>query len=383
MDKAQSSFGFKQILTLVVFIALALFGTIAIVNIFSSMKDAEVVLFLDQLMTDIEVVKTSRSATVNTYTLPNSVDSLLFIDRSYKDILLEEDVITYNPVILDSLTSEQDINLFVLGRNGEVIRSANIGNVNIRQFRGTGCLGLAHLNSTFGSVELPLSLGPGGSLNIGDECDGLFYKSFTEPFDSDIFDTMDEPVYGELSANNRRIMIRENAMTGTGTHFDRFNFTLPSSDRFFLRHTSRIDRIHYNGLTPSDSQIKFRIGFMNSSGDVGFFGPNISANSEDDEGYFYTTNGQRIIYPSEDSPYANFIRMDVGVYMFASSDLRQTPELYGVHISYFKRMSENLCRILDNVDLGCSILDFYLSGGWHFTCCDDYNLLCELSCDVE
>ncbi|MFT4303600.1 MAG: hypothetical protein ACMXYG_03475 [Candidatus Woesearchaeota archaeon] len=296
--KSETNTFFIIIITLIVTAMIVGIGTITIRNIIGTVEDVEIIKFVETLESDIKLMAVKRGSAIYEYQLPERIDSLIFIDKTNKRALLNNDFIKRNPIIYDSIESGQNRNIFLFDRMGNLVNSFYIGEINVGQFGNQICTGVGFLNSTFGRINIRITNQPGVGITLGDECKDMDCFLFQGPFRDNIIENIQGFPRVKIIGNRYVIQLAENQARTTPENIIYFsNGSINTTAWDLSSNTYSADRIYFSSRDEGESKVLYRIGFQEIAGYWHFFGPNLTANS-DEEDYYYTYSGQYITEPS-------------------------------------------------------------------------------------
>lgn len=305
---------FKTLITLFAAIFIILFGYNAIMKLMNTSADAEVGIFTNTIKTDLEVVAAQRSTIERQYELPNNVGSVIIVDRAFRNVLTEDEILRQYPLVIDSLDTGELRNIFFFTRTGNFLYSDYIGDIEIGSFDGEPCKGYAIIENAFGMITLPLSFT--GKLFIGESCPGQRIISFAGPFNQmqDLADYNDI----EIASTLQRITLRLDRDVDLGDYVQQGHFLTRNLP---IDSSMNPQRLYFRAQIPEGARLQFQMGY-NMSDDSGwkFSGP-----SGDDT--YYENYGQVLTVPEGD-----FNAMRINVTMQRSPE-RTSPEIYAISIA--------------------------------------------------
>ena len=279
--------------------------------------DAEVALFINTLKTDLEVVTAQRSTIEKRYELPNNVGSVIIVDRAFRNVLAEDDIVGQYPLVIDSLITGELRNIFFFTRTGNFLYSDYIGDIEIGSFNGEPCKGYAIVENAFGAITLPLSFT--GKLFIGEPCPGQRIISFVGPFNQmqDLIDHNDI----EIASTLQRITLRLDRDINVGDYVHEGYFVTRDLP---INHTMNPQRLYFRAQVPEGAKLQFQMGYNMTDGTGwNFTGPSGELDT------FYENYGQLLTVPEQE-----FDIMRINVSMQRSPE-RTSPEIYAVSIATF------------------------------------------------
>jgi hypothetical protein len=325
MDKkSEANNIFMFMLTLAVVSIILLLGMMAVGSVMNFMADSEMSMFENKLREDINRVSLRKTSQEMTYSMPKKVSRIMLVDRAYREIILQNPLVVRNRIVYDSLESDEDANVFLFSKTGSFIKKLHVGNMEVGKFGDQACTGVGEIINTHNEIKIRITNKPGSRVMLGEECTEIRQAIFRSPFSQDLF-----PVgftAAVITPNLQSIALAKSAMSGK--YFQEANF---SSPKFNINFQNRIDRIYYDALIIRDSKIRFRIGLEDTQGEWHYYGPDINATHEDEEGFFYTLNGEYIVLPD-----IEFVSVKVMIYISATKDGMDTPLLNWVKLTYFE-----------------------------------------------
>ncbi|MFT4297941.1 MAG: hypothetical protein ACMXX5_01995 [Candidatus Woesearchaeota archaeon] len=330
--KAEVEHTFTILIIVVVTIFLLIFGTIFIRNMITTIHDSELADFSKALEENIKQMSMSRGSRTYTYEMPSRVSKIILVDTTNRRALLRNDIIKENPLLYDSIDSGHHNNMFLFSSNGDLIRSSYIGDISLGQFGDQICTGIAVIDDIRSRLEIMMTSRPGMDVILGEDCEGLNYVAFQGPFSQDIITDMDRFPHIELTGNRRQISLRKDEIRMVDYQALYFSNGSINSTPFNLNSYAgqKVDRIFFSTDTPGDTDALFRMGFRNNIGQWHFYGPNLTASSDDID-YYYSYPGQYITLPG-----FNYTQVKVEIHLFSSEDNLRTPIFHWLRLSYFE-----------------------------------------------
>jgi len=323
---------FTMLLISVVTIIIIVFGGTAVVKIMSSVEDVELADFASTFTEDIKRINAKKGSDVFTYELPSKVKKVLLIDTTNKKALLNNDFVKSQPIIMDVVESDERKNMFLFSATDKLIKSFYVGKVSLGQVGSQICTGIGMINVSFSQLKVRITKKTGWPVMIGDECEGLKYITFQGPFDNSLI-TSGVP-HVKIVANDRQVTLKEDPIRMIDYQTVYFRNGTLNSTEFPINSSQAIDRIFFSTTIPTGTDIMFRIGYKdNVYRDWSFFGPNLTANNVNDEGYYYEYPGQYIVQPG--SPIYPYSDIMIQVHFFATNDFLTTPTFNWAKISYY------------------------------------------------
>jgi len=318
-------------LIVTVVVILLIFGMRAFWNTYSSLQDVELADFANALGENVKQRNAKGGSAVYEYHIPSKVKTLVVIDTTNKKALLHNDFIKKHPLLQDIIETEERKNMFLLNSKGDLLNSFYIGKISLGQFGDQSCTGVGIINITDSYLELRITKKGGEGLFLGEECEGLRYMVFQEPFN----DMPGITAHVALSSNEKKIQIAENKILMVDYQEVYFKNGTINSTEFDINSSQVLDRFYFNVNLPDDTDIKFRMGYKDKMyGGWSFFGPNLTAATSMDPGYYYEYPGQYIVSP-DTTPYYPFTAVKVAIYFYSSTDLLTTPSFSWLKVSYF------------------------------------------------
>lgn len=328
--KGEIEHTFTLLLIAVVTIIIIIFGGTAIVKIMSSVEDVELADFASTFTEDIKRTNAKKGSDVFTYELPSKVKKIMIIDTTNKKALLNNDFVKSQPIIIDAVESDERKNMFLFTATDKLIKSFYIGEVSLGQIGSQVCTGIGVMNVSFSQLKIRITKKTGWPITIGDECNGLKYITFQGPF----IDELSGVPHVKIIANDKQITLREDPIRMIDYQTVYFRNGTLNSTVFPINSSQTIDRIFFSTIIPTGTDIKFRIGFKdNVYRDWSFFGPNLTANSASDKGYYYEYPGEYITRP--ESPVYPYSDVMIQIHFFATNDFLTTPTFNWAKISYY------------------------------------------------
>jgi hypothetical protein len=332
--KAEMEHMFTTLITIAVVIIILIFGSITITKTLNRLQEIELVDFANKLQENIKQMDSIRGSRVFTYEIPSRIKTIMFIDTTNQRALLNNEVIKNNPLLYDSVQTPDNINMFLLSKKGDLIKSFNIGEITIGQFGDQECTGVGILEINIRTIQLRITNKPGTGIVLGEECLGMKYYAFQGPFDENIVTQTGGIQRLQITGNRRQITLINNELE-IGPNYEEVYFQNGSINTSLVNINSmagmRVDRIFYSTDTPADTDILFRVGFKNSNNNQwNFYGPNITALDNQTEQYYYYYPGQYITQPDY-----NYSQVKAQIWLFASEDKLITPTFHWLTLSYY------------------------------------------------
>ncbi|MCB9359008.1 hypothetical protein H6503_03705 [Candidatus Woesearchaeota archaeon] len=314
---------FIFLIAIVVIGVILTIGIVSVVNLMSNIEDVEMAKFAEDLQQDIKQASVKKGSTINEYRLPSKIGSMVFLDKTNKKALLNNQFVQERPIISDSIESGEKMNLFLFSKSGNLLKSYYVGEIGVGQFGDQVCTGVGFLNSSFGKVSIRMTNKPGIGMVLGEECTGLNYIAFQGPFTNDMLPTSEGVPHIAITSNKQALVLAEDIIRTTPEqpiYFD--NGSINSS----IMPIDAVDRIFFSASADDDSEIRYKVGFRETSGYWHFFGPNVT----DAESY-YSYSGQKVTEPS----WAYDAAM-IEISMHSNYQHTVSPQVNWVKLSYFE-----------------------------------------------
>jgi hypothetical protein len=340
--KAEVNQVFIFLIIAAVIVVIILFGFAQIQQMIKSVQEAEMQVFANQLTKDIEFVSLKKGSQTFTYTLPNSVKSIVFLDSSYKTVLMENLFIKKNPIIYDALESDQKMNMFLMSKSGKLLKSFYIGEIEVGQFGDQACSGVGKIDATLSKIRIRITNKYGTKLFIGDECSNIKNWMFQGKFNET---SINNNPYAQVSDDKRSIMIKEDIANSLDYEKAYFRNITIFTNNMNLNYQKKLDRIFFSVDEPENTSVDFQIGFQKPDGSREYLGPNITARNYSliDPKYFnyepdniYNDNYYKIYGMYLTMPSYNYSDMNLKIYMTSNPGKNMTPVLRWVKITYFE-----------------------------------------------
>lgn len=317
--KSEASRVFIIFITLVVIVMILFFGAYAVKKVISTMGQTEMAIFADEIEKDIQIMSIKKGTKILEYDLPSKVHTVVLIDPIYKKVLIQDPFIQKNPIIKDMLESGGKENMFLFTKNGKLLKAFYIGEIMLGKFEDQACTGLGTITTSLGKLELRMTKSGSSDVFLGDQCTDK--KSiFFQPFDADF----GYPARAEYIEDGKKIKIKENIIED-----QLFSNATFISSEFAFDDSKILDRIYYKAEIPDNTTIQIRLGFIEASGTVIWYGSDLFA-SKGDPGYYYTDPGQYAIA----SPTLSYESIKFNVTLISNTLLTESPILEWIKLTY-------------------------------------------------
>lgn len=331
--KSEISHMFTMLLIGLVVVILIVIGTMVVNNTLSSIQDIELADFADKISHDLKEATAKKGTSEYSYSLPSKVGKIIFVDSSNKEALLANAYVQNNPLIEDSIQSDEKKNMFVYSNRNELIKSFYIGSFALGQIADQICTGVGEINVTLGEIKMRITNKPGQGVFMGSECEGIRYSTFEGRFEDTVIPTIDGMMYLKILPGNEKITLRQDVSQQVNYNLLYFpNATMNTTEFALNSLNTELDRIFFNADTPDGSSIKYRIGFKDKDYNSWVFkGPNLSAYLPQHNGYYYTYAGQYITEPEFE-----YTSVKVEIDFFSNEDKTSTPVFNWLRLSHIE-----------------------------------------------
>lgn len=315
---------FSRMIMLGVLFVIIIFGFASVARMMKFVSDSELSIFERKLSDDIKMISATKASKEFSYNLPSEVSKIIVIDHAYRKALMENPFVKSERIIYDVIDSGERTNIFMFSSSGELIEKSYIGDIEIGMIGDQICTGIGVFENPSPKLTIRITKKPAAKALLGEECLQFTYEAFAPPFTDDIFPEGNQKL--TISYDQKGIELALDRIKGDNTYF---NSSMLNTTPFNISSSDNIDKFYYKVESINDAEIKFRIGFNKTTDNsIYFYGSNITA-SPDEPGYYYSYPGAEIKTPGFD--FSNII---IEATLIASSDLKFTPTLKWVKITY-------------------------------------------------